>query len=166
MKESLKEQIQGYCKVAVVKSQADNRMKELRPHIIKGMESKGLKKFSENGFSLEKRESIKRSVNVDELDKICKKKGIVIGTEVFTIRSKGGEIPDKVLKDLDKYFVLERSVEVDVKTVQKAVDNGFITTKDFDKIVVEPDPTISLYSSIDDAEIERAIREKVEDIGN
>ena len=82
---------------------------------------------------------------------MCKKKNVEVGKVYYTIRPKNSNIPQKVLESLDKYFVLETNLEVDVKDVQKAVDTGLITQKDYDKIVEENKSSV-LYPKVEEGE--------------
>lgn len=146
---NLEEMVLAYCESAAVKNKAEALISQLRPSTIQGMDAQGIKKFEGDGFSLEKRITVRKKVNMEELEKVSHKKGISIGNEVLIIRPKGSNIPEKVLKELDKYFVLERSREVDTKDVQKALDNGFITAKDYGKIIEESE-VIALYPYLSD----------------
>lgn len=140
---------EDYCELAAISNATDAMLKEHRPRVLKEFEARNLKIFESNGRVLEVRNVVKKKINMEELEKVCKKKNVEIGSVYHIIHPKSGNIPAKVLETLDKYFTLETKLEVDVKDVEKAVGIGLITQKDSDKII-EKNETKSIYPKVKD----------------
>ena len=148
---SFDEVVEDYCELAVIESESKKLMDGHRIRLIDEYDSRGITVHSSNGRILEVRKTARRKVNIEELEKVCKKKNVEVGKVYYTIRPKNSNIPQKVLESLDKYFVLETNLEVDVKDVQKAVDTGLITQKDYEKMV-EENKSSALYPKVEEGE--------------
>lgn len=154
--------VSNYCSLASIKEIVDAKLKDLRPKVMNCFVGDINNVAVEDTYFLSKRVSVKKKINVEELKKLCLKKQVELGVVSRIIRPKAGNIPKKILDSLDKYFILEEVWEVDVKDVEKAVNNGYFKEDEVKKCIVK-DETVSLFPKTADFRADE-LKDVIEDV--
>ena len=143
-KSSVEDVTRAYAEYSQVDGFVSEQTKDLKPVVIDLVNKEGKQKtlttkvYDGGDYSVEVATKTLSSIDPEELAKICKRKNIEIGKSSMQIIPKNsGAIPEDVLETLDKYFVLNKSLEATVVDVDNALDVGLITKADRAKIVNE-----------------------------
>ena len=143
-KASIEDVTRAYAEYHQIESYVGEQSKDLKPVVIDLVNKEGKQKtlttkaYDGGDYSVEVATKTLSSIDPEELAKVCKRKNIEIGKSTMQIIPKNnGPIPDDVLQTLDKYFVLNKSLEATVVDVDNALDVGLITKSDRAKIVNE-----------------------------
>ena len=141
----LEELVEDYAKNKQMGKAIEDRLKEVKPALLAHFGDRTDAVSGGCSVSVTNRTTV--TVDTDILDELCQKKGIEVGNVLYEITPKK-TVPEKVLKQLDDYFILKVIRDIDKKGLEKAVNHGLITVDEAESMYVKK-TTQTVNSSVE-----------------